>query len=77
MNVVEQAFQEIGLSQVEIAKRFKISKQAVNAWLQKGIPDKHVVGVEELLRKRKSQLTRTELCEDWQCYWPDFKKKPN
>ena len=74
LEIVLRVFDEIGMSQVAIAKKINRSKQTVNKWQYHGIPPKYCPCVEELLKQNGSNITRKDIRPvDWELFWPELK----
>lgn len=54
-----------------MAAALGVMKQAVHNWRLRGRPPvAHVIAIERL-----TGISRTELCDDWQRIWPEYKPR--
>lgn len=74
-NRVFRSLGSIGIKQVDIANKFKLSKGAVHQWKFNGIPSDYCASIEELLKVSNDPVSRLEMRpDDWHKWWPELKQ---
>ena len=60
--------------QVQVARRFGLTRQTVNGWRSTGIPVPYCAGVEA---ECKGEFTRRDFRpDDWKTIWPEMEADP-
>ncbi len=68
-NAFANALKNSDMTMSDIAKKLKVTKQAVQRWSSAGeyVPAKHCLDIEEIFR---GEITRQQMRpNDWQKYW--------
>ncbi len=71
--IVERVVAALGISKVDLGRKFEVSKSVVNSWRITGIPGKYCESLERMLENTSDPMTKKDMRPfDWKKIFPEL-----